>query len=298
MYQYLLKHPECFPAVLGISKEQFDRVVATVHPILFCVFKTRAIHPGRWRTAGGGRKRVFGTDASLVLLILLYYKVYPTFRLAQVLFGLDKMNVWRWVEFMKPILQQALHHALVLPIRKVTHMGQLLTVCPDLQEFLVDATERRIQRPENTDIQQFYYSGKKKMHTVKNQILVNPRTMKILAVSKTVEGKRHDKKLAEDDGMLLRAPPGAFGMSDNGYQGGERINSTIALVYPTRKPKGKALTSRQKKTNRTIAQIRVRVEHVFASLKHFNIHAHTYRNTIASAHTPFVTLAALYNFTR
>jgi hypothetical protein len=177
-------------------------------------------------------------------------------------------------------------------------MGQLLTICPDLHEFIVDATERRIARPRNPSLQTLYYSGKKKMHTVKNQIMVNPRTLRILAVSQTVEGKRHDKRLCEEDGMILRAPPGAVGMGDNGYQGGEMINLCIKLVYPTRKPKKKELSSLEKKMNTTLSRIRVRVEHVFAYLKHFNILAHSYRNSIASAHTPFETCAALYNFTR
>lgn len=298
MYHYLLKHPECFPAVLGMTEKQFTRVVTRVHPILFRILKTRALNPQRQRAVGGGRKRLFQTDEDLVFLVLLYYKAYPTFRFAQVLFGLDKMNVWRWVTFMQPILHEALHHTLTLPTKKMRHMGQLLTICPDLQEFIIDATERRIQRPHNPIHQTLYYSGKKKIHTIKNQIIINPRTMRVLAVSQTVEGKRHDKKLCEDDGMILRAPPGAVGMGDSGYQGGEIINPLITFVYPTRKPKKKELSQEAKKVNTTISRLRVRVEHVFAYLKHFHILAHTYRNSIASAHTPFETLAALYNFTR
>lgn len=298
MYHYLLKHPKCFPAVLGITHHQFMHVVARVHPILFRVWKTRALNPHRQRCVGGGRKRVFHTEEALVFLILFYYKVYPTFRCAQVLFGLDQMNIWRWIHFMQPILDEALRHTLTLPTTRMRHMGQLLTICPDLQEFIIDATERRIQRPHHPTLQALYYSGKKKMHAVKNQIMVHPRTLKILAISHTVEGKRHDKKLAEDDGTILRAPPQAVGMGDAGYQGGEEMNPSIKFVYPTRKPKGKELSPQAKHLNTELSRIRVRVEHVFAYLKHFNILAHTYRNTLPSAHQPFETLAALYNFTK
>ena len=38
---------------------------------------------------------------------------------------------------------------------------------------------------------------RKKRHTVKNQLVVHPRNTRILTVSLTVEGKRHDKKLLE-----------------------------------------------------------------------------------------------------
>ena len=298
MYLYLLKHPDLFPTVLGITQSQFQRIVVRVHPILFRLWKSRALDPRRHRAGGGGRKRMFDTDERLVFLILFYYKVYPTFRFAQTVFGLDKKNIWHWVEMMKPILCEALQHTLHLPSRQIAHMGELLMVYPDLQEFVVDATERKVQRPQDAPHQVFYYSGKKKIHTIKNQIIINPRTMRILAVSHTVEGKRHDKKLAEDDATISRAPPGAVGMGDSGYQGGEGINPFIKFVYPTRKPQKKELSPQEKKINRTISTVRVRIEHVFAYLKHFNILAHTYRNSIPSAHTPFETCAALYNFTR
>lgn len=298
MYDYLLKHPDLFPAVLGITKKAFDRVVVQVHPIMFRIWKTKALDPRRKRAMGGGRKRVFDTEASLVFLVLFYYKVYPTFRLAQVVFELDKKNIWYWVTMMKPVVQEALGMELVLPTTRVRHMGEFLTVCPALSAFIVDATEQKIRRPQDPHYQEHYYSGKKKSHTVKRQLLVHPTTHKILAASKTVEGKRHDKKLCEDDGMILRAPPGAVGMGDSGYQGAETINPFVKFVYPTRKPKGKELTPIQQETNRTIARIRVAVEHPFAWMKHFNILGQTWRNARTHMDTPFRTLAALYNFTR
>jgi hypothetical protein len=297
MYDYLLKHPDLFPAVLGITAYAFDRVVQRVHPIMFRIWKTKALDPRRKRAVGGGRKRVFATEASLVFLVLFYYKVYPTFRLAQVVFELDKKNIWYWVTMMKPVVQEALGKELVLPATRVRHMGELLTVCPDLAACIVDATEQKIRRPQDPRDQEQYYSGKKS-HTVKRQILVHPTTHKILAVSPTVEGKRHDKKLCEDDAMILRAPPGSIWMGDNGYQGAETINTLITFVYPTRKPKGKELTQTQKKTNTIIARIRIHVEHPFAWMKHFNVLAQTWRNRRTHMDTPFQTLAALYNFTR
>ena len=58
------------------------------------------------------------------------------------------------------------------------------------------------------------------------------------------------------------------------------------------------LTPTQKETNITISQIRVRVEHPFAWMKHFNALAHVWRNAISTADCPFRTIATLYNFTR
>ena len=102
---------------------------------------------------------------------------------------------------------------------------------PDLKEFLVDATEREIQRPKDKTNQQFYYSGKKKRHTVKNQLLVNSTSKKILYVSGSVEGKRADKTLFEDDPVSLYLPPGSVGMADKAYLKADDVNSfkTYAL---------------------------------------------------------------------
>lgn len=193
---------------------------------------------------------------------------------------------------------EAVGYELELPMRQVSGITGLLTVCPALSEFIVDATERPIHRPRDCKTQEHYYSGKKKRHTVKNQITVHPRSKRILTVSKTVEGKRHDKKLAETDPSLLRAPPSACGLGDSGYQGSDEINPLISLVTPFKKLQGKELSEAQKETNKALSAIRVRAEHVLSYLKHFNILSHTFRNDIEKADQPFLNLACLYNFTR
>jgi hypothetical protein len=233
-------------------------------------------------------------SAEKLMFILFYYKTYPTFRLAQVVFGVDKETIHRWKVFLEEVLWLTLGHQLTLPKKKVRTVAGMLEVCPDLAEFIIDATERTIQRPAKN--QEFYYSGKKKRHTVKNQILIHPHTQKILAVSKTVEGKRHDKQLCEDDGVILRAPPGTNGLADLGYQGLDDISPHVKIILPCKKPYGSVLTPGQKKTNQTISSIRVRVEHVIAALKRFNVLSQKYRGRLLSADLPIRNIAALYNF--
>ena len=46
-------------------------------------------------------------------------------------------------------------------------------------EQLVDVTECTIQRPKVYDIQKEYYSGKKKKHTIKIQIIMNEKIEKL-----------------------------------------------------------------------------------------------------------------------
>ena len=47
------------------------------------------------------------------------------------------------------------------------------------QEFVIDGTERPIQRLKAYEKQKNHYSGKKKRHTCKNNIIVDAQTRKI-----------------------------------------------------------------------------------------------------------------------
>ncbi len=67
--------------------------------------------------------------------------------------------------------------------------------------------------------QQEKYSGKKKTHTDKNLLLANENTKKIVYLSATVEGKKHDKKLAEES--QISYPASASLTKDTGFQGYE-----------------------------------------------------------------------------
>lgn len=297
-YIYLLKHQELFPSVIGITHKQFELILPKFSSALRRIEHKKAYEKKRQREVGGGRKSHLQTDRQKLFFILFYYKVYPTFRFAQVIFEFDKCNAQYWKEFLEPVLFEALGYELELPEVRVNGLTGLLTVCPTLKEFIVDATERPVRRPKDPKNQTKYYSGKKKRHTVKNQITINPHKKRILSVSLTVEGKRHDKKLLEDDPTLLRAPPRAKGLGDLGYSGAQEINKLISFIMPIKKSKGTELTDSQKETNKALSSVRVKVEHVISYLKHFNILSHTFRNRIEKADQPFVNIACLYNFTR
>lgn len=293
---YLLKHPSLFPAVIGITQEQFETLLVPFTRAYTKWWYRKAWSIDRIRAVGGGAKSKLQTVREKLLFILFYYKTYPTFRLASVLFGVDKETIHRWKVCLDAVLWMALGHQLTLPKKNVRTMAGMMEICPDLQNFLVDATERPIQRPKRN--QAFFYSGKKKRHTIKNQVMVSPHTKKILALSKTVEGKRHDKQLCDDDGVILRAPPGATGGGDSGYEGIRELNPCIKVVLPFKKPRGKDLSAPQKETNRVFSSVRVRVEHVIGTLKTFDILAERFRGRNPLEDPSLKNIAALYNFTR
>ncbi|HYT45028.1 MAG TPA: transposase family protein [Methylomirabilota bacterium] len=293
---YLLKHRELFQYVIGISYAQFVALLPKFSSALRKAENDKAWKKRRIREPGGGRKATLKTDAEKLFFILLYYKAYPTFRFAQVMFGFDKRNIQLWVRFLEQALFEAVGYELELPKRKIRNQQEWLEICPQLSDFLVDSTERAIQRPKDKEKQKQYYSGKKKHHTVKNQIFVHPKTKKILAVSATVEGKRSDKTLFVDDSAYTELPPGAKGMADKAYIGIE--HPFLTWTIPKKKPKGKELSEEDKENNRQISKIRIYVEHPNAYMKHFNILSNRFRSRIEKAEVPLKTIAAIYNFTR
>lgn len=297
-YQYLLKHKELFPYAIGITYKQFELLLPKFSSSLRLAEHKKAYAKERARIPGAGRKPKLATDRQKLFFILFYYKIYPTYRFAQIIFELDKCNCLVWKEFLEPVLFEALGYQLQLPKVRINSFGGWLTVCPALKEFIVDGTERPIRRPKNPKNQTKYYSGKKKHHTVKNQVLVSPKNGRILAVSGTVEGKLHDKRLLEFDPIIYHAPPGAKGLGDSGYQGAKEINPLVKFLIPFKNLRNKKLSVSKKQTNKIISSVRVKVEHTFSYLKHFAILDHKFRGRIDKAHQPFVNIACLYNFTR
>ena len=303
IYEYLLKHPELFQYAIGINYSQFIQLLPKFSAYLSRAEQEKKFNQKRIRAPGGGRKATLIDDTAKLFFILLYYKVYPTFRFAQVMFCFDKRNLQLWKNFLAPVLSESVGYELRLTKRfsRINSFEAWVEEYPQLKEFLVDATEREIQRPTNNKVQEFYYSGKKKRHTVKNQFLVSPRSKRILAISDSVEGKRSDKKLFADDPNLLMFPKGSVGMGDKAYQKAQELSPYITMVIPKKKPPGKELTEEEKANNRAISSIRVRVEHPFSYLKHFNILSQRFRGRIQNQENldlPIKTISAIYNFTR
>jgi hypothetical protein len=301
--EYLLKHPELFQYVIGVTFEQFRAILPKFSASLRQEEHKRAYSFVRLRDVGGGRKATLKGDCAKLFFILFYYEVYPTFRFAQAMFGFDKRNIQLWVRFLSPVLFNGLGYELSLKRRlhRINSIESWIMEYPQLKEFLVDATEREIQRPKDDNLQKYYYSGKKKKHTVKNQLFVDPNSKRILYVSSSVEGKRADKTLFEDDPTTLYLPEGSVGMGDKAYLKAEEVNPHLRMVIPKKKPPGKELTEEEKQNNRAISSIRVRVEHPISYLKHFNILSQRFRGRVTNQKNldlPIKTIAAIYNFTR
>ena len=114
---------------------------------------------------------------------------------------------------------------------------------------------------------------KKKRHSIKNNLITDRRTRKIKGLSTTCEGKKHDKKLADEQAPPF--PKGSKLWKDTGFQGCEPEG--VTTLQPKKKPKGGELAPEEKEANRRISRVRVRVEHSIAGVKVFRSRG-IYRN--------------------
>lgn len=285
LYARLRKKPATFRQFTGLTVAAFDHLRDELEPALAARrAKARGLRP-RQRKPGAGRKPKLGPDDRL-LLVLMYYRVYVTQAFLGGLFGIDAGTACRVIR----AVGLALAGAFRIPERKVR------VTADEIAEAFVDATERPTNRP--TRGQKRYYSGKKKRHTIKHQVVVvrkkkrpgrggpQRRRVRIAAVSGAAPGSTHDKKVY--DRSRLELPAGVPGTGDTAYQG-------TRLRVPTREPRGRPLTARQKAGNRRVAERRIAVEHGIGTMKVWRIAADRYRNP-RSRHTLVMkNVAGLHN---
>ncbi len=160
-----------------------------------------------------------------LLFILIYLRKATTQDIFGEVFKMPQPVANKWIHILHACLNQALAALGEKPARRVEDLhlaeekGQL---------FFQDGTERSIERPKDPEIQEKYYSGKKKHHCVKNNVLAD-RLAKILLLTPTCEGTKHDKKIADETGLVL--PNGSILAQDTGFQGFALPNVTIDKQY-------------------------------------------------------------------
>jgi hypothetical protein len=115
----------------------------------------------------------------------------------------------------------------------------------------------------------------KKAHTDKNLILINLHSHKVVFLSATQPGKKHDKKQADE--AALAYPRLATLGKDTGFQGYEPAG--VLTWQPTKKPKGQPLSGETRHLNRVLASTRIGVEHALAGVKRSRIVSDLFRNT-------------------
>ena len=286
--------PEMFPALTGMTLDEFQRLAeefAASHARQrAAATHTKKGRPRR-RAPGAGAPPALG-PADRLLMTLFWLRVYPTYEVLGFFFGLEKSNAWENVQDVLAVLATLADFPFERPAAdrpKLATPAAVFAAFPAVK-VVIDGKEQGFRRPRGWDEQKPFYSGKKKRHTVKNQVVCTPAG-RIGGVSATAPGSTHDLTLMRNDGVLDRLAEGEGGMADKAYTGAAGDRPGVPVVVPAKATRGHPLSGAQKAANRVISGCRVVVEHVMAQLNRFQVLRQVFRSAFGR-HTRVIRVVA------
>jgi hypothetical protein len=273
-YADVKDNPKLSLALTSLTPSEFGELLVHFKAAWEAHEAERVHKQERQRQPGGGRKPVLALIEDRLLFILCYFKTYPLQEVLGFQFGMSQGQACEWVHILSKVLRAALARMQHLPERDAQALAAKLSEGAE-RGLGLDGTERRRQRPKDNEKQKKYYSGKKKAHTVKNNVIVTLAGRKVKYLSRTHEGKKHDKKICDEEPPTF--PEKSTLYQDAGFQG--YAPPGVDVRQPKKKPRGKELSTEEKEHNRLISRIRIVVEHVISGIKRCRIVKDVFRNT-------------------
>lgn len=296
-YKRLAKKAELAKNVIGMTLAEFDELYKEFEKRYNQKKARQEYRKGgqkkRSRGVGGGRKHTYVLKERL-LMTLFWLRVYITYSLLGFLYELNKTTIEDNLKDILETLETMSKFNLERPERKrLRTIEEVMDAYPEVR-LVIDAKEQRIERPANKkdnegkviDCQKSYYSGKKKTHTLKNQIAVAPNG-RIEHLSASVPGSHHDLTLLRQTDLLAQLADGEAAMMDKGYDGITADYPNKKLHLPFKARRNHPLTEEQKAYNRFFSQYRIVVEHTNAQLNRFQVLAQRFRHSLGS-HTRII----------
>ncbi len=279
-------------ALTGLSVKEFEELALSFAWNLQEAYQTNK--PDRKRKVGGGRKGALRSAQEKLFAILVYLKTYPTYEFFGFVIGCVRSKAFRHVQILLPVLEQTLKRKLALPKRQIASLEEFLEQFPEAKDLFIDGTERRVQKPEKLRARSKLYSGKKKATTRKN-IVVSDINKKVLVLTPTKSGRRHDKRLADKKQLARVIPPDTMFWVDTGFKGIEQVHTQTMI--PKRASKKHPLTEEEKQQNKLISSIRILGEHAIGGIKRMKAATDTYRNHLPNLDDTFMLVSAgLWNY--
>ena len=234
-----------------------------------------------------GSNKGIGITCRFVLAIT-YWRDYRPMRQMSLDYDVSKSAICdsiKWVELTLANWSEIKIEDIKTEIKKIEEKGN------KIEKVIGDVEEQPIERP--TTNQEDSYSGKKKRHTIKNQIIITQDGKRIINLYNAI-GKTHDFQMIKDSEILpVLEEMKISGDFDSGYQGIQKELSKA--IIPFKKSKNHELTDGEKKHNHELSKRRIKVEHVNRELKIFRIMKETYRNHMNRYKEKAVIMCGIYN---
>ncbi len=248
----------------------------------------------REREIGAGRP--FKLDVrDRFLMLLVYYRLYITYTLAGFLFDLDQSNICRDIQKIESLIRDC------VPIpQKIYNKTKRLKTPEEVEQYFpgflsfIDATEQQIPRPKDKRRKKIYYSGKKKKHTIKNQLMVNNYGF-IIHKTGHKKGKRHDYDIYKKNHPIT--PKQVVNVVDLGYLGIENDFPEQLSALPYKKKINQdELPPEEKEFNKIHSKKRVVIEHTICRVKKYRIMNDMFRNKLKKYNKVSDIVSGLVNY--
>jgi hypothetical protein len=268
-----LEHLNCYPAtkvraLFGLTVGALSELLAKALPELVRRRQAeRSQRPDRRRAVGAGRHRHLKPYQE-VLLTLVYLRHNVAHAVVGELFGVStdtSENTFHEVVF----LLRDVCPAQRWNAEKRWKKNEPSWTPDEVERVLIDRFESPVRRPSLPERQKRVYSGKKKRHTLKSQVVTDAKG-EILDLDPGHRGPTADKRLYEQS-TVEEYYPNAQKQGDLAYQG------ITGVSVPHKQPKGGRLTEEQREENRRLAAVRVHVEHGIRRIKGWRIVRDDYR---------------------
>jgi len=258
--------------LFGLHPKILAEVLFKVLPVLEQRRAERlAARPDRKRPVveGDGRPRQV-LPLHKVLMTLLYARHNVSHEVVGVLFGFSADSSENAFQEVLPLLRQ-MFPAEKWEAEKRWRRGEPTWTPDDVERVIIDSFETSVRRPSLQQRQRRVYSGKKKRHTLKTQI-VTDQDGDILTLTAGHRGPKADLKLYEE-APLPEEIADKPRLGDKGYCSQDHPE----IKTPQKKPRGGQLTEQQKAENKELSRERIVVEHGIRRVKGWRILRDEYR---------------------
>jgi hypothetical protein len=285
-----------FKSFTGLTVQEFDEIYEEIakrydkHEI-----QRLSKRKNRERSIGAGRH--FKLDVkNRFLMLLIYYRLYITYTLAGFLFNLDQSNICRDIQKIEGLIRQC------VPIpQKIYPLTKRLKTPEEVEKYFpgflafTDCTEQQIPRSANRERKKTFYSGKKKRHTVKNQLMVNNHRGYIIHKVGYKKGRKHDYDIYKNNHPVV-IPKQVVNVVDLGYLGIEKDFPDQLSALPYKKKRNRFLSDDEKEYNKIHSKKRIIVEHTISRLKKYRIMSDIFRNKLRKYNRISDIVAGLVNY--
>lgn len=153
-------------AVTGTSLKQFITLLEVFDKLI--IAQKEKNKAGKIKPDNGNKGKL-ETSKEKLLFVLCYLKCYPTFDHLGFQFNMSGANAHTLFYGIAPIFLQSLMQLGVMPHTQFDTPEEMHRAFKKIGTLVIDVTERPVQRPQDYEIQEEHYSGKKKTHGQKHR---------------------------------------------------------------------------------------------------------------------------------